>query len=1009
MRHYRTRLWNLFGLLLAVVLMALYLVVPGGSGLAAPVPPGGLDSPPSASPEEEIPPCDRWIVPEGVCSAIQVVVMIDQSYSMPRNDPQRLRFYGAENLADLLAHRYLGALTTEIPAPAIELAVLHFGSEAPAQYNSGWVTIAPDSEEAWASEFEELKAKISPETLKLRGLNATNFVHPFEAVSDLFAQAAPQDEAGCPQRLVLLLTDGAPAKANVLRGAELEAHMNEVAKIAQDGISGEGNFIYVTAFNVKGDEYWRDTQRYWQEITGDSESALPRRSRQENTPQDVASRMGEIIATHLGYQVYDVQVGPLDFPAFLQSMRVTYYAPKATASFKLVDPDGNTVVPDGEKVILTGKDTVIQALDIQYPQAGTYQVTTTAPGGSITLLPTFLPLTPQIEISPAGLQQLTSNEIALTLVDSAGSPLKRKADPRYELDVQVVVQQGEQSWPLTLVDEGNSWKASFLPVSGLPAQVKVTATSKGAQGKEVCSLFVEGSLDFPVAPVGIQVGEGSGQVCVPSEVPLTYPLRLVNAESGEPVVISVSLAWEVSAVSDSGGAVEAAIAESGAGQYELSLNPEQAGEVRTHLRASVEVDGESYALFEEDLLTSGLVEDQSLRFELGDVGRPADNLSLFFNKLFKPWIEEYDGQVVIGRRLFGWLGAGAVTFDGRFYNEQTGESEAGIERFSVQMAPAGGGPATEKVNGWSEGEGGMVRLSMPAPSLGAYEARVIDEGETLACTTLGDMPKSEVLLINDFWEYVFWIVVIVVIALLLIWLIRALLRRKAKRQGKPVLEAGMMALERLRDDPEAAIQRYDYMVDAQGFPLEATDNAHHEIGGRVRLIGTMENGVTRITQNPQGGVEAFYFPWVNRGVGEVKVPLGMPDGTLVVTGGMNGCAIEVRKQDDQLIFYHDGDNQSLGEGKVVQPIGVRLCRIEPDQYMSENNGEKEVRKDWERNIQGTSYLYQMLCVRHDKRWILVYSGIIVGPGISTPIIRSFNPGESKVLAKFDEQAGDVAA
>jgi len=230
--------------------------------------------------------------------------------------------------------------------------------------------------------------------------------------------------------------------------------------------------------------------------------------------------------------------------------------------------------------------------------------------------------------------------------------------------------------------------------------------------------------------------------------------------------------------------VEASINETGAGQYQLSLRTDQAEDIRTSLTASAEVEGQGYPFFDDELLTTGLLENRSLAFELGEPGTVADYWSLFFNRLFRPWIKDYPGQILIGRRLFGWLGPQDVTISGRFFNQTTGENETGIQRFFVQLAPEDGGPLLEKTNGWIPGEGGIHTLLIPAPRLGAYRVNVIDEGESLACATIGGLPTINLLLINDFWEYIFWIVLLLLAFLLLAWLILLLVYRYVKRRRR---------------------------------------------------------------------------------------------------------------------------------------------------------------------------------------------------------------------------------
>ena len=204
----------------------------------------------------------------------------------------------------------------------------------------------------------------------------------------------------------------------------------------------------------------------------------------------------------------------------------------------------------------------------------------------------------------------------------------------------------------------------------------------------------------------------------------------------------------------------------------------------------------------------------------------------------------------------------------------------------------------------------------------------------------------------------------------------------------------MTALEELRANPENAIINNDFFVDVRGFPTTPEGHQRCELGGAVTLQESQQGGVTRLTLRP-GGTD-FFFPWVNRGVGEVTVPINQPDGTIIVTGGMNGCALQVNKNSSNLIFYHDADSRYLGDLK--QPEGDRVCRLEPDLYMKVPYGENIALKMGD----GAAFLYQMLCVRHTGKWKIVYSGIIIRPGIDMPISRAFQPGVSKFLASFEE-------
>lgn len=205
----------------------------------------------------------------------------------------------------------------------------------------------------------------------------------------------------------------------------------------------------------------------------------------------------------------------------------------------------------------------------------------------------------------------------------------------------------------------------------------------------------------------------------------------------------------------------------------------------------------------------------------------------------------------------------------------------------------------------------------------------------------------------------------------------------------------MTILQDLRNNPEAVGKNNDFFVDARGFKTTPEGTPQCEVGGPVTLTEKNEKNVTRLAL-ANGGSD-YFFPWVNRGVGEVSVPINSPNGTIVTTGGMNGCALQVNRHGNSLIFYHDADNNSLGRLKNAQ--GQQLCRVEPSLYMKIPYGETIVN---ENPRAGLAYLYQLVCIRESGKWKVIYSGIILGPGINMPIQRTFTPGVSKFLASFDE-------
>lgn len=122
----------------------------------------------------------------------------------------------------------------------------------------------------------------------------------------------------------------------------------------------------------------------------------------------------------------------------------------------------------------------------------------------------------------------------------------------------------------------------------------------------------------------------------------------------------------------------------------------------------------------------------------------------------------------------------------------------------------------------------------------------------------------------------------------------------------------------------------------------------------------------------------YYFPWVPRGgggVGECIVPLGCPDGTIVLTGGMNGCAFQVNRTRDGLRFYHDADSCSLQQDTLE---GDQLCRVGYRDYATPFDLGRAAFLDTAPPTDGGAfhYAYYLVAVKHVGRWGVYASGVV---------------------------------
>ena len=103
------------------------------------------------------------------------------------------------------------------------------------------------------------------------------------------------------------------------------------------------------------------------------------------------------------------------------------------------------------------------------------------------------------------------------------------------------------------------------------------------------------------------------------------------------------------------------------------------------------------------------------------------------------------------------------------------------------------------------------------------------------------------------------------------------------------------------------------------YPLEATQN-----WGFV-IRSNHPSGPCTVTCRPHRGSEVYelviapggpdwYCQFQQDQALDVLVPFGQPNGTMVVTFGMNGCSLEVREEGSGNRFYHDSDGQHLPAG-----------------------------------------------------------------------------------------------
>ncbi len=192
-------------------------------------------------------------------------------------------------------------------------------------------------------------------------------------------------------------------------------------------------------------------------------------------------------------------------------------------------------------------------------------------------------------------------------------------------------------------------------------------------------------------------------------------------------------------------------------------------------------------------------------------------------------------------------------------------------------------------------------------------------------------------------------------------------------------------LQRLRTDPTAACDSYGFAVerDVKAFP--------HYIGGRCKIeISNLNDNVYQLKAGT--GTGDFFFPYTHIGgyAGRCQVPDNQPDGTMVITGGMNGCALQVNQENGYKMFYHDANGVQLSTETLT---GNMVCRVgfssqDPLNLLSIVSSRQN------------PYGFQtLITVKKNGRWLVVHTGILrsVSNKYST-----FRSTVTPLLSSFDE-------
>lgn len=197
-----------------------------------------------------------------------------------------------------------------------------------------------------------------------------------------------------------------------------------------------------------------------------------------------------------------------------------------------------------------------------------------------------------------------------------------------------------------------------------------------------------------------------------------------------------------------------------------------------------------------------------------------------------------------------------------------------------------------------------------------------------------------------------------------------------------------MSLDKLRADPKTACMQNVYRTGPASGSF--TTNGALVAGGRCIIAGS---GVAKAkgffdlkASATQGASNDYFFPWLQHGVGWVAVPKAVPDGSIVMTGGVNGCTIIVTEQGTNYHFYHDGDSNSIKPGQVV---GTEVARVAPKDYDPFDTASKKFSSMLEEAAHNgvtpkgdTSYAHYVIAVKSGGKFGFYVTGQISFNGLT---------------------------
>lgn len=336
------------------------------------------------------------------CIALDVVFVVDQSYSMEWNDPLRNRFHVVKVAMEWLVTDRWG----RCPNIVHRVGVISFGDRV--FENLQLTPLQPSSEDEWIQTREALTQSLKPQFL-----GGTDHLAGLREAKRMLEQASPLQGPYLRKKVIILITDGSPCVARL--GCQYRKGMSEEAEkqymedlvawvqqnlyfhptlwerekaltllfdrtgtpkpqeintlLAQYPVSKEEEeksiYLWVLALHNEEQDYLKTTGSYFQEIAETHGGSLVRL---RYNRQDIPQAVDRILSRMLGVFPQRLQCGALIVPPYLEVLSIHIY--KNAGQLKVRIRNGPYVLEGGKPTDAPEEAWRAFAYTVRYRESG---------------------------------------------------------------------------------------------------------------------------------------------------------------------------------------------------------------------------------------------------------------------------------------------------------------------------------------------------------------------------------------------------------------------------------------------------------------------------------------------------------------------------------------------------------------------------------------------------------------------------------------------------------------